>query len=278
MFRFEILAKSGLSIQCVTGYSSSIPCPCRDLFRTRTRFAAWKRTGERGSPSWRPCHRDLLPRTRRAHQSAGRGTSEVEELLRGGSRLTAVAHALWGQFVRAGDRVVDATAGNGADALFLARAVGPSGHLTIIDIQEDAVRSTRSVLEDSDEGQRGLLPSLSFVVGCHSRLEEHVQEATLVCFNLGYLPGWGRKGLVTRADTTLAALQAVSRVLRPGGIISVLAYHTHPGGEEEYEAVKDFMAGLPTSHWTTFEQRLVNRPAAPILLVAWRDSRQTASD
>lgn len=63
------------------------------------------------------------------------GKTEVEILLEGGGRLTAVAHALWTQILRAGDRVVDATAGNGSDALFLARAVGPSGHLTIIDIQ-----------------------------------------------------------------------------------------------------------------------------------------------
>jgi hypothetical protein len=63
------------------------------------------------------------------------GRSKLEELLEGGARLTAIAHAVWGQFVRPGDRVVDATAGNGADSLFLAKAVGPSGHLTIIDIQ-----------------------------------------------------------------------------------------------------------------------------------------------
>ena len=38
--------------------------------------------------------------------------------------------------VRPGDRVVDATMGNGKDTAFLAELVGEDGHVTAFDVQE----------------------------------------------------------------------------------------------------------------------------------------------
>lgn len=51
----------------------------------------------------------------------------------------------------------------------------------------------------------------------------------LVAFNLGYLPG-GDKGIITRSETTLLALEAAKRILMPGGLISLVVYVGHPGG------------------------------------------------
>lgn len=62
--------------------------------------------------------------------------------MRGGARVTRAAHLLWAQVVRPGDFVVDATSGNGGDALWLARAVGPSGRLLAIDIQVRPLTAT----------------------------------------------------------------------------------------------------------------------------------------
>lgn len=42
------------------------------------------------------------------------------------------------------------------------------------------------------------------------------------------------------------------------------------GGMEEYEAVQELVAQLPPSGWVTSETRLLNRPAAPILLLVWK--------
>lgn len=39
---------------------------------------------------------------------------------------------------------------------------------------------------------------------------------------------------------------------------------------EEYEAVQELVAQLPPSGWVTSETRLLNRPAAPILLLVWK--------
>ena len=51
------------------------------------------------------------------------------------ARLTSVAHELWTAYVQRGDTVVDATAGNGSDTLWLAKAVGPYGTVYAIDTE-----------------------------------------------------------------------------------------------------------------------------------------------
>lgn len=50
-----------------------------------------------------------------------------------GTRLTSVAQDIWTAYVQEGDTVVDATAGNGGDTLWLARAVGPQGSVFAFD-------------------------------------------------------------------------------------------------------------------------------------------------
>ena len=48
-------------------------------------------------------------------------------------------------------------------------------------------------------------------------------RSKLVAFNLGYLPG-GDKTVITVPRTTELALQAASRLLSSGGLMSVLVY------------------------------------------------------
>ena len=67
-------------------------------------------------------------------------------------------------------------------------------------------------------------------------------------FNLGYLPG-GDKNRTTGISTTLAALEASFMLLTTGGRITILAYTGHPGGQEETEAVKEWVRGLPAGSY-----------------------------
>ncbi len=41
----------------------------------------------------------------------------------------------------------------------------------------------------------------------------------------------------------------VPQVVVPGGLVSILAYIGHPGGLQEYEAVKGLIAELSPSYW-----------------------------
>ncbi|KAK9820081.1 hypothetical protein WJX72_005889 [[Myrmecia] bisecta] len=135
-----------------------------------------------------------------------------------------------------------------------------------MDIQEPAVAGTKARLEEALPGH--LRPQLTALQGCHAALLEAMDPnvAKLICFNLGYLPS-GDKSIITTGATTTAALTAAMRVLAPGGLISILAYIGHPGGLEEYEAVQQFLTGLPAAGWTASEHRIRNRPTAPVLLL-----------
>ncbi|PNW75213.1 hypothetical protein CHLRE_12g517550v5 [Chlamydomonas reinhardtii] len=161
--------------------------------------------------------------------------------------------------------------GNGHDTLFLAQAVGPTGHVIGFDIQEAATASTRERLESHLSAE--VRPRLSLHTACHSRLQELAGSgrARVVAFNLGYLPGAPDKLVTTTStNTTVEAVEAALEVVMPGGLITILSYTRHSGGLEEYEAVKALTSELSPSYWTASETRLLNRPTAPILLLLWR--------
>lgn len=164
---------------------------------------------------------------------------------------------------------IDATAGNGNDTCHLARLVGPKGRVFAIDIQSTALRNTRRQLE-----AEGLVERVTLIEGDHARLldwlpGEVVGNVSLVCFNLGYLPG-GDHGLTTRAATTLDALDLAARSLSPRGALSVMTYRGHPGALEEHEAVDAYFAS-PEGKWTVHarQSRGTRRPG-PVWRIASR--------
>jgi predicted methyltransferase len=165
--------------------------------------------------------------------------------------------------VRPGERVVDATCGNGHDTLLLARLVGPTGKVWAFDLQERALAATRELLAGA-----GCLAQAILVAAGHERLAELVQEPIrAVVFNLGYLPG-GEKGVVTRPAETLTALDQAADLLLPGGLITVCVYTGHPGGPEEGEAVAKWAAALPPAVFNVWISRQPNRPpTAPYLVL-----------
>ena len=96
-----------------------------------------------------------------------------------------------------------------------------------------------------------------------------MQSAHFVCFNLGFLPG-GERSIVTQPATTVAALQAAIDILEPQGLISVLCYVGHSGGMEEYEAVRRFALQTHPGKVYVVEQRILNRPLSPVLILLWK--------
>ena len=90
--------------------------------------------------------------------------------------------------VQPGDTVVDATMGNGHDTLFLAEQVGPEGRVYAFDIQESAVESTRSLLEEHAMSGR-----VTLLCRSHAEMAETVPSGLAAAvFNLGWLPGGGQ--------------------------------------------------------------------------------------
>ncbi len=135
-----------------------------------------------------------------------------------------------------GDIAIDATVGNGFDTLFLARQVGSSGKVYGFDIQPQALQTARKKLIE-----KGLSRQVELILACHAQSRAHIDKPhigkiTAVMFNLGYLPG-ADKTRITQTRTTLAALQIHLGLLSEKGMMSIIAYPGHQGGDEETEAV-----------------------------------------
>jgi Putative rRNA methylase len=99
---------------------------------------------------------------------------------------------------------------------------------------------------------------------------EHIPTAyhgkiNAVMLNLGYLPG-SDKQIITQIDSTIAALSSACELLSPGGIITIIAYPGHEGGQEEADQVKGWCANLNREQYqTTLILSAANNLAAPML-------------
>ena len=165
--------------------------------------------------------------------------------------------------MRQGDQAIDATVGNGHDTLFLAEKVGPSGRVFGFDIQAEAIGATQARLDASSLADRVIL-----FQACHSTLSDCFEgEIRAAMFNLGYLPG-GDKTLVTRTATTLTAVAAALSRLMPGGLMTVMVYPGHPGGDDEAEQVESWAAGLDSENFAVEIHRWKGRTATPPRLIA----------
>lgn len=154
--------------------------------------------------------------------------------------LTRQAHHYLENCLDEGDHAVDATAGNGHDSLFLARQSGATGHVWAFDIQAQALEATRARLE-----AEGLASRVTLIHSGHQHLAQYLPEnlrgrIKAVMFNLGYLPG-GDHGIVTHPRHTLAALEASLAWLHPDGMISLMMYRGHSGGQEEHAAIEAWL-------------------------------------
>ena len=144
-----------------------------------------------------------------------------------------------------GDFVIDATMGNGYDTEFLANLVGPTGTVFAFDLQQAALEKTGRRLAVAN------LHNVRLFNWDHARMAEMIPERQRgmigsIMFNLGYLPG-GDKQMTTSVASTRLAIQQAARLLRPRGIITILAYTGHDGGAAEANAVADELEGLSKS-------------------------------
>lgn len=185
-------------------------------------------------------------------------------------RATDLAHRAVSGILKAGDWAVDATAGNGHDTVLLAECVGPTGRVFAFDVQQCALAETARWVEG--------LAQVTLVHAGHETLARHLAangpedgEARLaaVMFNLGYLPG-ADKTIVTRTETTLAALKQALDHLGTNGLVTLVLYPGHPGGAEEAAAVRYYAQRLPEAFAVSLHERSDTQRPAPELLVIER--------
>lgn len=173
------------------------------------------------------------------------------------------AHKLISQKLSLGQVAVDATAGNGHDTLFLAQLVGAEGRVYAFDIQQQALDNTKGRLEDANA-----LRPVELILAGHEQMDKHVAGPVhVVMFNLGYLPGADHQ-VITKKDNTLKALAVALQLLAPGGLISVVVYPGHAGGDQEAQQVDDWARGLSRQDFAVMRLQAWNRQeTAPYLIM-----------
>lgn len=175
-------------------------------------------------------------------------------------RAVALAQALVASRLGEGGRAVDATVGNGHDTRFLADLVGESGTVVGFDVQAEAIAETRD--------KTSLYPQVRLIRDGHENVLNYLEgKIDAAMFNLGYLPRFD-KSVITRPDTTVAALNGVVSQLEAGGIVTVVLYTGHEGGREEAEAVSKWVESLDQDDFSAIEYRFVNQRNSPPSLVA----------
>ena len=163
------------------------------------------------------------------------------------------------EHVQEGDICIDATAGRGHDTLQLCRLVGDSGHVTAFDIQQDAVDSTKNLLD-----KNGISHRADVLLRSHSEMDELFEEETVsaITFNFGWLPR-GDHNIFTKKETSIPAIEKGLRLLKNGGIMTLILYYGRETGFEERDALLEFLPTLDCTKYTVIEMPFVNRPNCP---------------
>lgn len=175
------------------------------------------------------------------------------------------SHTLLQNTISQGDTVIDATVGNGEDTVLLAKLVGPAGKVYGFDIQKQAIETTKEKLLYT-----GQLSQVELLQQGHETISEVINENTSIggaVFNLGYLPK-SDKSIITKSDTTLTALSSILPKLRVGSLVVIVVYYGHEGGQEEKDAVLDFVSHLPQKEYTVLRYGFVNQKNQPPFVLA----------
>ncbi len=173
-------------------------------------------------------------------------------------KVTDLAHYTVSMVIKEGDQVIDATAGNGHDTVFLAEKTGPTGHVYAFDIQEEALKVTAEKLKAKDLDRR-----VTLIRAGHEDIAQHVDgPVAAVMYNLGYLPG-GSRQVKTGYKTTLRSFEQALTLLKPGGIVTLVLYPGHPEGRLEKEELLETCTKLPSPGYTVLHTVLVNQANEP---------------
>ena len=171
-----------------------------------------------------------------------------------------MVHEFLRRTVKPGDFCIDATAGKGRDTVLLCRLTGDAGRVLAFDIQEAAVAQTKGLLAE-------------VIRDSHANMERYAAAETVDCvvFNFGRLPG-GDPSIFTRSDTSVAALEAALRLLKPGGVVAIALYYGGANGYGERDAVMTWLETLDDRKFSVLRCDWANRrndPPVPIFI--WKE-------
>ena len=178
----------------------------------------------------------------------------------------SMVHEFLKQHVAPGAFCIHATAGTGRDTALLCRLAGGSGRVLAFDIQPDATAQTKALL-----AAEGL--NAEVILDTHAHMEQYAAPETVDCvvFNFGRLPG-GDPAVFTRAESSVAAINAGLRLLKPGGVMAIALYYGKENGYGERDAILAHLQTLDDRRFSVLCCDWANRrndPPMPIFI--WKE-------
>lgn len=176
------------------------------------------------------------------------------------------SHDLLKTTITEGEVAIDATCGNGNDTLVLSHIVGKTGKVYAFDIQEQAIQNSKQLLAEHNRN------NVTFIHGNHADMNNYLPEALKgkvggAIFNLGYLPR-SDKTIITKGETTIMALEAILAYLKKNGLIVIVIYHGHEGGQTEKKQVLEYAKSLDQKKYHVLMYRFINQKNNPPFIVA----------
>ncbi|WP_430886457.1 class I SAM-dependent methyltransferase [Fusibacter sp. JL216-2] len=174
---------------------------------------------------------------------------------------TQIFKMLVGPFVFEGMTAVDCTVGNGHDTLFLAEAAGPGGRVYGFDVQASAIESTKKRVEDHDN-----ISEVTLFHKGHEKLKECIHEdVDIVVYNLGYLPRHD-KSITTMTETTIESVKQAMSIIKPGGLVSIIAYPGHEEGANELAGLSELLKNIDQNNFDVLKSEFINQKNRPPIL------------
>lgn len=177
-------------------------------------------------------------------------------------KILEYARLLVTERVEEGDTVIDATCGNGNDTVFLAQLVGEKGIVYGFDIQEEALRNTKAIIEEKNLTER-----VKIIEDSHENINKYIRtKVKAAMFNLGYLPGSDKK-IITQPNTTIKAIDSLLKILSVNGIITQVVYIKHDNGAEA-KMIEEYIKTLDQKKYSVLNYSFLNQINYPSYLIA----------
>ncbi|MDR1013274.1 MAG: class I SAM-dependent methyltransferase, partial [Lactobacillales bacterium] len=125
-------------------------------------------------------------------------------------------------------------------------------------IQKEALQQTEKRLQAS-----GVIERVCLKLEGHENVEKYLkQEVKAAIFNLGFLPG-SDKTIITKAETTIVAVEALMTHLCFGGRIILVVYYGHHGGMSEKDALLKFARNISQERFNVLQYQFINQVNSP---------------
>lgn len=174
------------------------------------------------------------------------------------------SHELLTNSIQQGEIAIDATCGNGNDTLVLSDLVGKTGRVLAFDIQKQAITNTEQLLKQHGKTNVKLIHDGHEHIGKYLHNKEEIGGAI---FNLGYLPKSDKK-IITKGETTITALETILQSLKQNGLVVLVVYHGHDGGENEKKMLLEYVRQLQQKKYHVLKYEFINLINKPPFIIA----------